>query len=526
MIKKRKIQSGQVLLWVLGFITTISIILTSTFSVITLTLSESISVNKNQLALNIADAGVNYYLWHLSHSSADFKDGNTSATPNTSGEFTGFYGPFVHQYKDDNSKNVGTYTLYIKPKSEGSSVAIVRSIGKTNDEKIQRTIEAEIGAPSFASFSLAGDVALWFGNNESANGPVHSNVGVRMDGQNTDDVTSANATYVPPSNLGGNGSTSRPGVWCSTTVTTPVNCNTRPKGLWRYPVPSIDFNAITSDLCTIKKNALLVNSTNSAIANGANACTNTSGVRTSSYIPRYATAFNARRGYLIELNSNNTYNLSSVTNETYNYSNSNNYTSSYTAALSRTAIASNIAIPSNGVIFVEDNVWVRSNPTFKGRVTIASGRLASSSEQTSIVIADDIKYSTKDGSDALGMIAEQDVVIAPYAPPKPNDSESAYPFEINGALIAKDGHVWFPPDYIGKDTPNWNGNSNKKLLYYGSISTRQSWTWLWTSGSSYDDGFQYNETNFDYNLLYAPPPSFPITSTYDILKWREILVTP
>lgn len=521
-----KNESGQVLVWVLGFLAAISIILTSTFSVISLTLSESISVNKNQLALNIADAGINYYLWHLSHSSADFKDGNPSATIIDSGEFSGFYGPFVHQYKDDNSNNVGTYTLYIKPKSEGSSVAIVRSVGKTSDQKTQRTIEAEIGSPSFASFSLAGDVALWFGNNEAANGPVHSNVGVRMDGPNTDDVTSANATYVPPSNLGGNGYTTRPGVWCNTSVTTPVNCNTRPKGLWRYPVPSVDFNAITSDLCTIKKNSLLFDSTNSDIANSDTVCSSTNGTRTSSYIPRYASTFNVRRGYLIELNNNNTYSLYSVNNETYRYSNNNNYTSSYNSALSRTLLGTNIDIPSNGIIFVEDNVWVRSNPTFKGRVTIASGRLASSNQQTSIVIADDIVYSTKDGSDAIGLIAEKDILVAPYAPPKPNANESEYPFEINGGLIAKDGHVWFPPDYIGRDTPNWNGNSAKKLVYYGSIATRQSWTWLWTNGWGYDDGFQYNETSFDYNFIYAPPPSFPITSTYDILRWREVLVTP
>lgn len=521
-----KMNDGHVLTWVLGFMAAIGVILVSTASVISLVLSDAVSTNKNQLTLNIADAGVNYYLWHLSHAAADFKDGNPSATINTTGDFTGFYGPFVHSYKDDNNKEVGTYTLYIKPKSVGSSVAIVRSIGSTLDGKFRRTIEAEIGAPSFASYSLAGDVALWFGNTENANGPVHSNVGVRMDGGNTDDVTSANATYVPPSNLGGNGYTTRPGVWCNTAVTSPVNCNTRSKADWRYPVPSIDFNAITGDLCNIKKTAFLSFANTAALASSPTACSNVSAPRTDAYIPRVASSFKKRRGYLIELNSNTTYNLYSISNETYSYSNNSSYTSSYTSALSRTLIANNIAIPQSGVIFVEDNVWVRSNPVFNGRVTIASGRLASASEQTSVVIADSLKYDQKDGSDAIGIIAEEDVTIAPYAPPKPGDSTANYPFEVNGALIAKDGHVWFPADYLGRDTPDWRGNSSKKLVYYGSIATRQSWTWLWTSGGTPIDGFEYNETNFDYNLLYAPPPSFPITSTYTILKWREVLVTP
>jgi hypothetical protein len=519
-------KNGNILVWVLGFLVAIGIIIVAISSVISLTLSDAIRANKNQLALNISDAGINYYLWHLSHSAADFKDGNSSATINSSGEFAGFYGPFEHEYRDDNSNVVGTYTLYIKPKSSGSTVAIVRSIGETADGKYRRTIEAEIGAPSFASYGLAGDVALWFGNTESANGPIHSNVGIRMDGSNSDDVTSANATYVPPSSLGGNGSTVRPGVWCSSSVTTPVNCNTRSKTDWRYPVPAIDFNAITGDLCNLKKIAFQSNASTEALASSPTACSNVSASRTSAYIPRYASSFNARRGYLIELNNNTTYNLYSVSNETYSYSSNSSYTSSYTTALTRTLIASNIAIPTNEVIFVEDNVWIRSNPTFNGRVTIASGRLASATEQTSVVIADDLKYAQKDGTDAIGIIAEQDVTIAPYAPPRPGDAESNYPFEVNGALIAKDGRVSFPADYITRDTPVWSGNANKKLVYYGSIATRQSWTWLWVSGSTPSDGFQYNETNFDYNFLYAPPPSFPITSTYDILKWREIIVTP
>ncbi len=119
----------------------------SVSSVISLTLSDAIRTNGNQLTLNIADAGINYYLWHLSHSAGDFKDGNSSATINTTGEFAGFYGPFVHDYKDDNNNLAGKYTLYIKPKSSGSTVAIVRSIGETADGKYRRTIEAEIGAP-------------------------------------------------------------------------------------------------------------------------------------------------------------------------------------------------------------------------------------------------------------------------------------------------------------------------------------------------------------------------------------------
>ena len=90
------------------------------------------------------------------------------------------------------------------------------------------------------------------------------------------------------------------------------------------------------------------------------------------------------------------------------------------------------------MIFVEDNVWVRTNPTFHGRVSIASGRLATAiNSYTSMTIADDVLYSTKNGSDAIGLIAEKDILVAPYAPP----STGNFNFEIDAATLAQTGSV-------------------------------------------------------------------------------------
>ena len=43
-------------------------------------------------ALEIAEAGVDYYRWHLAHSPSDFQDG------------TGSTGPYVHNFYDQYSK--------------------------------------------------------------------------------------------------------------------------------------------------------------------------------------------------------------------------------------------------------------------------------------------------------------------------------------------------------------------------------------------------------------------------------------
>ena len=521
-------QQGFILPALLSLIVALGIITLAVSSMIQVNFNSVHNNNESQKAFNIAEAGINYYLWHLSHNPADFKDGKT--TPTTPDATLG-YGPYVHNYIDNNALVTGTYTLWINPQGNGSTVATVRAIGQVTGSNIKRTVEAKVGAPSFASYGLLSDSQFWFGSSENADGPVHSNQGIRMDGSSNSDVTSAKATYVPTAQLGGNGSTSQSGVWCSTSVTTPVNCNTRSKVDWRYPVPSIDFNQVNNSLCTIKKAAFASDSSTATLATDANACNLVPTGRTAAYLPQTATngSFSLSKGYLIQLNPNGTYDLSKVTAE-------NDTLATYSNALTTQSVATGIAIPSSGIIFAEDNVWVRTNSTFSGRVTIASGRLASSTNNTDIVIADDVQYGSKTGTDSIGLITEDSVLIAPYAIPQ----SGAFTFEVDAAVIAQSGSVRYPQNYRynSNETKGWVA-SNQKLLFYGSVSTRQVWTWniqyssnpggstVYDSTSgNYISGIKNTTTQYDYNLLYAPPPNFPITSTYNILSWREVLVKP
>lgn len=517
----RRHEAGFTMPAVLSVIIAASILSVAVLSVILNNFFVVGNAMKSQQAFNIAEAGINYYLWHLSHNATDYQDGQNS--PNTQDPELG-YGPYVHNYVDDNAKTTGTYTLWIKPKGNGSTIVDIRSIGKVKNSSITRTVQAQIGAASFASYSLAADTALWFGNTESATGPVHSNVGIRMDGASDSDVTSANATYVPPSSLGGDGS-SHPGVWCHPSVTMPVNCNTRSKTDWRYPVTSVDFNQVSSSLCVMKKQAFSASPATAAYASLVNGCNATPNSRTSAYLPSRG-SFNIARGYLVQLNTDGTYDLFFVNGE-------NDRLTPYTSALTLQSVATNVALPDTGVIFAEDNVWVRTDPTFHGRVSIAAGRLADNNK-ANIVIADDILYSTKNGEDAIGLIAENDVIVAPYAPP----ANGSFTFEINAAALAQSGSVTYPSVYrtdSNRCTRGWV-NNNQQFVYYGSVATRQTWTWTWqrnnacgdavSDGSHYISGILHNSTQYDYNLLYAPPPSYPITGGYNILSWREVLTKP
>lgn len=280
----------------------------------------------------------------------------------------------------------------------------------------------------------------------------------------------------------------------------------------------------------MKKIAFSANASTSALAGQANACTQVPTTLTNAYLPQRATngSFAVTRGYLISLNNNNTYDLYRVDNE------NDTATNSYTGALTRTLVSNAISIPSSGIIFAEDNVWIRTNGSFSGRLTIAAGRLASSTNSADITIVDNVLYSTKNGSDALGLIAEGDVEIAPYAPPNTGN----FTLEVDAAIIAQTGSVLYPSTYNtgGAKTKGWVGSS-QIFKYYGSVATRQTWTWQWLTSSggntvrdpisgNWISGFLNSTTQYDYNLLYAPPPSFPITSSYNILSWREVLVTP
>jgi hypothetical protein len=62
----------------------------------------------------------------------------------------------------------------------------------------------------------------------------------------------------------------------------------------------------------MKKVAFAADAATSALANLANACSQTPSTRTAAYLPRRALAFIIARGYLIQLNTNGTYYLYNV----------------------------------------------------------------------------------------------------------------------------------------------------------------------------------------------------------------------
>ena len=403
-------------------------------------------------ALNVAEAGINYYLWHMSHNSADYKDGGS--TPSTAP-----YGPYIHNYYDSDGNSLGTYTLWITPPVSGSTIITVKSIGQIPHFSGTRTVLAQLGQPSFANYALLTGTEVWFGPGESSNGAVHSNVGVHFDGVNNGPVTSASASYKPTPAFGGDGAVHN-GVWGTG----------GPTSQWQFPVPAIDFTKVTADYNTCiakaQSGGIFLAQTN-------------------------------KQGYYLKLKSDGTIDEYIVKNET----------SGGFSLTTGTPIA-NLAPPANGIIYVQDNVWVEGT-NFPGRVNILSGRLPDNpATNTSITIVGNLTYAVKDGSDVIGLIAQSDIRVAVYAPNT---------IEIDAALLSQKGHVWYPN----------SGGLKTKLTFYGSIDSYNYWTWSWVNGfGTVTSGYATDTNTFDTNLTYAPPPCYPTTGSFAVLNWREQLYNP
>jgi hypothetical protein len=126
---------------------------------------------KREQALQIAEAGIDYYRWHLAHSPTDFTDATT--TP----------GPYIHDFYDKDGVKLGTFSLEITPPALGFTLVKIKSTGKViSDPTISRVIAVQLAKPSLAKFAVVANTDMRFGQGTEVFGPIHSNGGIRFDG--------------------------------------------------------------------------------------------------------------------------------------------------------------------------------------------------------------------------------------------------------------------------------------------------------------------------------------------------------
>ncbi len=476
MKKTNKSSSGLILVNVLVFGVIAIVVTTSLVNWGATMLKDTRQLSLKEQALQIAEAGVDYYRWHLAHSSTDYKDGTGTTTSN---------GPFLHDFEDKDGNIIGQFALTITPPPVGSTLIKIKSKGTiVADPSVSRTIQVSLAIPSFAKFAVVANDVMRFGAGTEIFGPIHSNEGIRFDGIVHNLITSSVDHYNDTENPGGMVF----GVYTTSGTDDPyypAEVPDRPDVFMagrQFPVANVDFTGITADINALKTLAM------------------TGG--------KYF-ASSGSQGYHIVLKTNDTFDLYKVTALKAAASHCNNSQSQNgwgTWSIKTENYIGNYLLPANGIIFAQDHAWV-DGKIDGARLTIAVGDFPdSASKRKNIILNKDLLYTDYNGGDVIGLIAQGDISIG---------LESEDELRIDAALISQNGRIgrnYFSDDcgasYV-RDT----------ITLYGMIATNDRY------GFAYTDGTGYTNRNiiYDSNLLYAPPPSFPLTSNqYSTLSWEEI----
>ncbi len=429
-------------------------------------------LNKVQ-AFSIAEAGIEYYRWHLAHASQDFQDG------------TGHAGPYIHNFYDKDGTAIGTFTLDITPPISGSTVVTVRSTGVANaDPSVKKIIEVKLAIASFAKYAIAANDTMRFGAGTEVFGEILSNGGIRFDGVAHNKVQSALSSYDDPDHSGGN----EFGVHTHVSPTDPLPPAAVPTRAdvfmagRNFPVPALDFSGMTQDLSTIRSQA------------------SSSGV--------YATSSSAF-GFDLVFNASGTYSLYKITslrNPPGGCSNSAGQSGWGTWSVNNETLIRTAAIPTNGLFFFEDNVWVRGTINGK-RITIASGKFPdNASTRTSITVNQDLQYTNYNGTDVIALIAQNNINVGLYS-----DDD----LRIDAALVAQNGRIG---RYYYSSSCGTN-YQRSTITSYGMVGSALRYGFAYTDGT----GYATRNLIYDANLLYGPPPSFPLSaSQYSQISWDEV----
>ena len=483
MIKhKIKRNRGLVLINSVVFGTIAVVMITGLVGWFGVTIKSARNVALREQAFQIAEAGVDYYRWHLAHDSDDFQDG------------TGEEGPYVHEFKDTDGNRIGEFSLNITPPVTGSTLVTIESTGTLDENpEIDRTIRTQLAIPSFAKFAFVADTDMRFGEGTEVYGPIHSNGGIRFDGLAHNLVTSARDSYDDPDHSGSNEYGVHTHV--SPVDTKPPNATPDRFDIFEagriFPVPAVDFDGLISDLANIKTEA------------------QTDG----NYF-----ASSGALGYRIVLKTNDTFDLYKVTslvNPHWSCNNALGQSGWGSWSVQNDTFLANYPNPNNGLIFLEDHVWVEGKIN-SARITIAAGRFPDTpSTRRSITVNTDLLYTNYDGQDVIALIAQDNVNIGMVS-----DDD----FRIDAALVAQNGRVgryyyreayW----YWGSRPGCSPYDTRSTVTLYGMIASKNRYGFAYTD----DTGYENRNINYDASLLYAPPPNFPLTSEqYETISWEEV----
>lgn len=465
--------SGSVTLLTLVFSGVFFAVLTALASYILVQSRAESAAGTRTKAFSVAEAGLEYYRWHLLHFPSDLQNG------------TGAPGPYAVAIPDPSGGTAGTATLSIAANTScnlTTSVDITSVGTSATDASQPQTLVARYSRPSVAAYSYIINDNVWAGADRVINGPYHSNGGIRMDGAVNAPVTSSVSTWTCTSSFGCSSNTTKPGVFGAGTN----------QDLWDYPTPQLDFAGIAADFSSLKTTA------------------QGSGIYLQRYSSGNSNSSAYHKGYHLIFNANGTVTVKRVTSATRRSIvapvNSSDPSSDY-ALIGNETSYNTYAIPAScGLIFVEDNAWIEG--TVPAKITVVVANVANPGVVPDAFLKGSIVYGSADGSDGFTLISQHNILITPDSPQT---------MTLDGIFVAQGGA--FGRNLYSCSNGPYEPRTSLTILG-STISNKRTGT-KWTC-SGYSAGYQTRIDSFDRAQVNDPPPFTPTTSNdYRFVDWQQ-----
>jgi len=511
---------GSALAYALVIMAAVSIILVSILQYISAQMKFSLNRGHREEAFQIAEAGIYYYRWYLAHNTAgktvqqirDFWQNGNPYGVNTT---------YEDEYSDPGGGALGKYQIEVVAPDADSTIVMVKSTGWTYAEPgAKRIIQARLRRPSWSEYAVSANDNMRFGTGTTVYGKIHSNQGIRFDGTAYNIVSSSVDKYDDPDHNGANEFgvhthvNAPPGSGVNDNFRTQEAPPTSPvptrtdvfKAGRQFPVATVDFGSLLSDLDYMKSQSqisgrgkyfdnagygrriILKSSGTYDICTVNSYDTDTNG------ISDYVGVVTGASGSYASKNGNSCIVSSCCIGSDCPWIRSSNHNRGRCESLK------NYDIISNGIIFVEDNVWLEGTLDSK-KLTIVANNTSSGAQANVFLGNNNLLYAHTDGREILGIIAQNDVEII---------QNSQDLLTVSGALLAKNGRVG--RNHYGSE------DHRNTITVNGSIATNLRYGFAYTDGTGYTNRI----LNFDNNLLYYPPPYFPTGSEYAIDLWDEL----
>ena len=440
--------------------------------------SQTAREGRGDIALQVADAGVNQYTSRLVEDPRYFDHWvdlaedpridpygtvhapGTAWTPGVAWTYAGPSQTWIQL--QDARFGKAAYSLRISAPVPGSDLVTVQSTGRASADSPQpvtRSVQSQIHPTSIADFQMISNATIHYGTTATTTGKLYSAVDINHQGVAkagayaqhfvcSDNNTGCNSSYVPAGVFQG-------GAYDSATAPSFQN---------KFPTP-IDFSHFTQSRLDIK---------DAATAGG--------------------TAWNdaSANAWLVQFLADGRVRVFKITG-----------TADPGASLTTIGCPTTVNVPPNGAMYFEQSVIISDgtnkvdscSATAGPRDSVVNGRVTVASKGN-VYIGGNISYSSP-GDDVLGLIAANEVIITKYTPSV---------LSWRAASLAQSGQ-W--RTYQGAAD-----GAHSSMTYMGSQTT---------ANGGYASLFNTRTYQYDTTLQSLRPPFYPILEgSWSTFYWREV----